>query len=68
MADLTKALVAEWGQIPAARFDNLVESLPREWRLLQQPIWTVLGISMKVRFHNQSRVLVRDSTHSERVY
>ncbi len=28
MADLINALVAEWEQIPAARFQNLVESLP----------------------------------------
>jgi hypothetical protein len=27
--NLTKALVAEWKQVPAAMFQNLVESLPR---------------------------------------
>ena len=32
--DLTNALVAKWKQVPAAMFQNLVESLPREWRLL----------------------------------
>ncbi len=30
--DLTNALVAEWEQIPAAGFQNLVK--PEEWRLL----------------------------------
>ena len=29
LPDLTNALVAEWKQIPAAMFQNLVESLPR---------------------------------------
>ncbi len=29
MADLTDALVAEWQQIAAARFKNLVENIPR---------------------------------------
>lgn len=33
--DLTNAFVPAWGQISAARFRNLVESLkPEEWRLL----------------------------------
>jgi hypothetical protein len=27
--DLTNSLVAEWKQVPAAIFQNLVESLPR---------------------------------------
>ena len=29
MPDLINALVAEWNQVPAAMFQNIVESLPR---------------------------------------
>lgn len=35
--DLITALEAEWDQIPAARFQNLMKRLKlEEWRLLQQ--------------------------------
>lgn len=33
VADLTNVLLAEWQQIPAARFQKVVKSLPEEWTL-----------------------------------
>lgn len=32
VAELTNALVVEWEQIPAARLQHLVESLPRHFQ------------------------------------
>ena len=44
--DLTKALVAEWNQVPAAMFQHLVESLPRRVETVIAAKWGTNSILM----------------------